>query len=124
MRRMRLRGKQMLIALFAAQLGLGCVAASFWGYFNSARSAYAALFGAGIAIVPGCFFALRVMPRQAQPDARAMGRAMVVGELGKLGLTAGLFTLAALTLGEQFVALITTYAACLGCYWLALILHR
>lgn len=124
MKQLRLRGAHLAYALFAAQLSIGLVAATLWWAANGARDGYAALFGATIAIVPGLFFALRLWSGQAQLSSRAMGRALVAGELGKLALTAILFLLAALTFGEQFVPLITTYIACLSSYWLALKLNR
>ena len=53
-----------------------------------------------------------------------MAGALVGAELGKLALTASLFLVAAITLGKNFVPLITTYIACLVCYWLALKFNR
>jgi len=124
MRQLRLRGVNLAYALFCAQLSIGLVAAILWWATHNARHAYAALFGAAIAIVPGLFLALRLWSRKSQNSSRAMGRALVAGELGKLVLTATLFLVAALTFGKQFVPLITTYIACLSCYWLALKLNR
>ncbi len=124
MKQLKLRGADLAYALFAAQLSIGLVAAIIWWLANSARSGYAALFGASIAIAPGLFFALRLWSERAQLSSRAMGRALVAGELGKLVLTATLFLVAALTFGKQFVPLIMTYIACLSCYWLALKLNR
>jgi len=111
-------------ALFAAQLSIGLAAAISWWAVSSARDGYAALFGAAIAIVPGLFFALRLWSRKSQTSSRAMAGALVGAELGKLALTASLFLVAAITLGKNFVPLITTYIACLVCYWLALKFNR
>lgn len=124
MKQLRLRGMNLAYALFAAQLSIGFVAALMWWAADSARSGCAALFGASIAIAPGLFFALRLWSQKAQLSSRAMGRALIAGELGKLALTAALFLVAALTFGKQFVPLITTYIACLACYWLALRINR
>lgn len=124
MKQLRLRGVHLVYALFAAQLSIGLAAAILWWAADSARSGCAALFGATIAIVPGLFFAWRLWTQRAQTSSRAMGWALVAGELGKLVLTAGLFLVAALTFGKHFVPLITTYMACLTTYWLALRLNR
>ena len=124
MKQLRLRGVHLAYALFAAQLSIGLLAATYWWAANGARSGCAALFGTAIAIVPGLFFALRLWSQKSQHSSRAMGRALVAGELGKLALTAGMFLLAALTFGEHFVPLITTYIVCLSCYWLALKFNR
>lgn len=111
-------------AVLAGQLATGCVMAVAFGVASGADAAIAAFAGAVVAAVPGLWMALWLLPRRREIDASKMARAFYVGELGKIGLTAGLFLAAALLFGQQFPALLMTYVACLACYWLALILTR
>ncbi|MES1924290.1 ATP synthase I [Salinisphaera sp. T31B1] len=102
----------------------GLVFAAVFGALDGTRSGMAAFFGAIVAILPGLWMALWMLPRRAEVRASAMARAFYFGELGKLGLTVGLFFAAALLFGQQFLPLLVTYVACLVCYWLGLILTR
>lgn len=111
-------------AVFAAQITTGAFMAVLFGATNGSESAAAAFFGSLVAAVPGLWMALWLLPRRRHVDASQMARAFYMGELGKLGLTVGLFFAAALLFGQQFLALLVTYVACLACYWLALILTR
>ena len=86
--------------------------------------AAAALTGATVAVVPGFWMALWLLPRHRQNDAAGMARALYWGEFGKLGLTLGLFFAAALLFGQLFWLVLVSYVACLCCYWVALILTR
>ncbi|ERJ18749.1 ATP synthase I [Salinisphaera shabanensis T35B1] len=111
-------------AVLGAQVVTGFVMAAVFGATMGWESSAAALFGAVVAAVPGLWMALWMLPRRQQVDASTMARAFYWGELGKLGLTVGLFFTAALLFGQQFLVLLGTYVACLACYWLALILTR
>ena len=111
-------------AVLGAQVAIGLIMAGLVGIMIGPASAGAALFGAVVAAVPGLWMALWMLPRRRQVDASTMARAFYWGELGKLGLTVGLFFTAALLFGQQFLVLLGTYVACLACYWLALILTR
>ena len=124
MTRPRLRNMRLAWAVFAAQIITGLLMAVVFGVKGGSEPAMAALFGAIVAAVPGLWMALWMLPRRRQTDASKMARSFYWGELGKLGLTAGLFLTAALLFGQQFFALLATYVACLACYWLALILTR
>ncbi|GAB3673474.1 ATP synthase subunit I [Salinisphaera aquimarina] len=116
---MRLAG-----AVLGGQLGIGIVCAALWGWADEGRAAGAALFGAFTAALPGFWMACCVLPRGRRAQAESMGRALLWGEIGKLVLTTGLFIMAALLFGPQLLPLLSTYAACLACYWLAMILTR
>ena len=122
--RPRLRNMSLAWAVLGAQITTGLVMAAVFGATSGRASAWAALFGAAVAVVPGFWMALWMLPRRRQVDASKMARAFYWGEFGKLGLTVGLFVAAALFFGPQFFALLSTYVACLACYWLALILTR
>lgn len=103
---------------------IGILCAGVLGWFGNSRLAAAALFGAVTAAVPGLWMAYWMLPKGRGANAASMGRALWWGEIGKLVLTTGLFLMAALLFGPQLLALLATYAACLACYWLALILTR
>ena len=110
--------------VLGTQTTIGLLVAAMFGAVTGLASAKAALFGVAVAVVPGLWMALWLLPRRRQVDARVMARAFYWGELGKLGLTAGLFVAAALLFGQQFLSLLATYVACQACYWLALVLTR
>ncbi len=112
---------QLAWAILSAQMATGLISAAFFGWRHGSTSAAAAFFGAVVAAVPGLYMAWHLLPRR---DAQQLGRRFMVGQLGKLVLTAGLFVTAALLFGQQFLPLLATYAACLVCYWLGLILTR
>lgn len=119
--RPRLRGKRLALALFAAQSMVGGTAGLAWYAAQSGRSGVAALYGALIAVVPGLYFALQLLWQPDDASPKRMARALYLGEFGKLALTAALFAGGAIWFGPQFVPLLTTYMACLACYWLAMV---
>lgn len=124
MRRPRLRGMQLAFAVCGAQLLLGLVLAAVFGWFYGARTAAAAVFGAVIAAVPGFYMALHLLPDRPSSGVPQQMRLLVLGQLGKLVLTGGLFVAAVLLFKRDFGPLLATYVACLACYWLALITIR
>lgn len=76
-----------------AQLGSGAViAALFWGIGGSV-SAYSAMLGGLICVLPNAFLALRLVVPRRDPGAGALIRAAYLGELGKLALTVLLFSI-------------------------------
>lgn len=124
MRRPRLRGMQLALALFTAQAGVGAALAAVWQVARGGSSGAAALLGALIAVVPGLYFARRLLRYGTDASPKRVARSLYLGELGKLALTAAMFLVAALAFGEHFLPVLTTYVACLGCYWLAMIVNR
>jgi len=114
----------MALALFAAQALVGGSLAIAWQAGRGGRSGAAALLGTLIAVVPGLFFAWRLLGQRPGASTKHIARAMILGEAGKLALTAALFLLAAVWFGREFVPVLTTYMACLVCYWLALVGNR
>ncbi len=112
---------QLAWVILSAQMAIGLASAAIFGWRHGASSAAAAFFGAVVAAVPGLYMAWHLLPRR---DAQQLGRHFMRGQLGKLFLTVGLFIAAALLFGQQFLPLLVTYAACLVCYWLGLILTR
>lgn len=124
MRRPRLRGMQLALALFAAQAGVGAVLAGVWQLSRGGRSGAAALYGALIAVVPGFYFAWRLLRHGTNASPRRVAGSLYLGELGKLALTVAMFLFAAVVFGDQFLPVLTAYVACLSCYWLAMIVNR
>lgn len=124
MKRPRLRGMQLALALFAAQAGVGAALAGAWQISRGGMSGTAALYGALIAVVPGLYFAWRLLPHGADASPRRVASSLYLGELGKLALTVAMFLFAAVKFGDQFLPVLTAYVACLSCYWLALVVNR
>jgi ATP synthase protein I len=115
---------QLALALFAAQAFVGAVLAGAWQVSRGGYSGAAALYGALIAVVPGFYFAWRLLRYGTNASPRRVARALYMGELGKLALTVAMFVYAAVTFGDQFLPVLTAYVACLSCYWLAMIVNR
>ena len=122
--RPRLRNMRLAGAILGGQILTGFVFAAVFGGLGGPQPAMAAFFGAIVAVVPGLWMALWMLPRRREVRAASMARAFYMGELGKLGLTVGLFFAAALLFGQHFLPVLVTYVACLVCYWLGLILTR
>lgn len=122
--RPRLRNMRLAGAVLCGQLGIGIIGAALWGWADGSKAASAAMFGAVTAAVPGFWMACWILPRDRSAQPSSMGRALLWGQFGKLVLTVGLFFMAALLFGSQLLTLLSTYAACLACYWLAMILTR
>lgn len=79
--------------ILAAQFVLGIVAGiAAWLLFD-AVAAYSALLGGAICVIPNVYLALRMLAvvPSGQPDR--MWRATWFGEIGKLVITAALFTM-------------------------------
>lgn len=112
------------MAVSGLQLSSGVVFAVLFGWLYDIRAAAAAIFGAVIAAVPGFYMALHILPNRASNDVRRQARQLMLGQLGKLILTGGLFVAAILVFERDLGPLLITYAACLSCYWWALIITR
>lgn len=115
---------RLAFAVCGSQLLLGVILATLFGVLYEVRTAAAAMFGAVIAVVPGFYMALHLLPSRRSHGARGQAGLLVLGQLGKLVLTGGLFVAAVLVFKQDFGPLLITYVACLCCYWLALITTR
>lgn len=115
---------QLALALFAAQILVGAALAGAWQASRGGYSGAAALYGALIAVVPGFYFAWRLLRHGTNAPPSRVAGSLYLGELGKLALTVAMFLYAAVAFGDQFLPVLTAYVACLGCYWLALIVNR
>src|SRR5699024_3676744 len=111
MRRLRLRGMHLAITVCGSQLVLGLALAALFGAFYGIRTAAAAMFGAVIAAVPGFFMALHLLPSRQSSGVQQQARLLMLGQMGKLILTGGLFFTAILIFQRHFGPLLITYVA-------------
>jgi ATP synthase protein I len=81
----------LIARILLAQLGLSAVLAAFFWNIDGSTSAFSALLGGLISVIPNAFLALRLTVPRRDPGAAALLRAAYVGELGKLALTVLLF---------------------------------
>jgi F0F1-type ATP synthase assembly protein I len=79
-----------------------------------------ALVGGAIALALTLYAAAQLLGRPADSPHDALG-AMIRAEVGKLILAVVLISLAVMALPEQAAAIVTTLAATLSAYWLALL---
>ncbi len=78
--------------ILAAQFILGMIAGvAAWLLFD-AVAGYSAWLGGAICVIPNIYLAMRMMSAQPSGDAGRMLRATWFGEIGKLLMTAALFT--------------------------------
>jgi ATP synthase protein I len=97
------------------------VALVFLGWLGTVAAA-SALIGGAIAVVPGAFYALRIVrSRNRSPDR--MLRAHYAGEFGKLALTFAMFAVTfAWMKNVSVLPLFAAYIATLLVYWAALVM--
>ena len=83
-----------MLKVLLGQIGVGVVlAAAVWGLYGPVAG-YSALLGSLTCVIPNGFLALRLVVPRRDPGARALIRAAYIGELGKLGLTVLMFSVA------------------------------
>jgi ATP synthase protein I len=114
--RVHLRGIGLAWAVCAAQVCIGLVAALIAGMLDGPGAALAAAYGGLVAIVPTLYFALRVYARRRSNEPRDIVGSFYRGEIGKMALTALMFFFGVVGFGEQFLALLCAYVACLAAY--------
>lgn len=97
------------------------VALVFLGWLGTVAAA-SALVGGAIAVVPGAFYALRIV-RSRNRSPERMLRAHYAGEFGKLALTFAMFAVTfAWMKNVSVLPLFTAYIATLAVYWVALLM--
>lgn len=83
-----------MLKVLVGQIGIGTVlAAALWGLYGHVAG-YSVLLGSLTCAIPNAFLALRLVAPRREPGARALVRAAYIGELGKLGLTVLMFSIA------------------------------
>ncbi|HET6628554.1 MAG TPA: ATP synthase subunit I [Woeseiaceae bacterium] len=84
---------RLILRVLLAQAGLALVLAAYFRGTGSPVSAYSALLGGLVAVLPNAFLALRLSLPRRDPGAAALLRAAWIGELGKVICTVLLFGL-------------------------------
>ncbi len=118
---MRPRGKRLMLNILLGQMVIGAIALLLSWTWSGVEAAQAATFGAGTAIVPGLYFALRVFATPPGTPPQRMLAKLYAGEVGKLVLTAVLFYGAVKWYPTQLLPVILTYVACLSVNWVAML---
>lgn len=102
------------------QVGLTALIAAISWLLGGPGSALSAAAGGGIGTLAGLYQSLRMFSVDASEDPSRFLRAVYVGQVVKLLLTAALFILVIKTLSVEFLPLIIGYAATFTVYWMAL----
>ncbi len=105
--------------LIAGQIGVGLAIASVLGAVLGAESAYSALVGAVIGVVPNYYFAVRLMRRRSSAAAEQTLRHIYVGEFFKVAFASALFVIAIVLLEVNFLVVVLTYVAMVLVNWIA-----
>ncbi len=118
---MRPRGKRLMLGILSGQIVIGTIAILLSWSRTGLEAAQAAGYGAGIAIVPGLYFALRVFATPPGTPPNKMLAKFYAGEVGKFVLTMVLFYGAVKWFPMQMLPVILTYVACLSVNWAAML---
>ena len=102
------------------QAGLTALIALISWLLGGPGSALSAAAGGGIGTLAGLYQSLKMFSVDASEDPNRFLRAVYVGQVIKLLLTAALFILVIKTLDVEFLPLIIGYAATFTVYWIAL----
>ncbi|MGD8380246.1 MAG: ATP synthase subunit I [Gammaproteobacteria bacterium] len=113
--------KSVVLRLIAWQLGVGIAAALLWLLVSGEKAALAALAGGAIGAVLSLYFAAQFLFRSRGREPGRVISTLYRAEALKLLLAVGLFSAAAVLFAREFLAVMTTFAASLSGYWLALI---
>lgn len=113
--------KQVAWGVVRMQLGIGVAGAVVWWLLAGPMGALAALAGGGISALLSFHFAARMLAHGNAPDPKAALGAFYRAEAMKLAMGTALIFIAVYVLREHAVPLVTTLAATLAAYWLALL---
>lgn len=113
-----------LLAVLGLQVLVACSIAVAFLLASGFSDAKSAAVGGAIAVVPGAFYAWRLIgSRNALPDR--MLRVHIAAESGKLALTFVMFGVTFAWMKDvSALPLFASYIAALLAYWLALIVYR
>lgn len=118
---MRPRARRLTLTILSGQIATGCIAILLTQALLGLEAAKAAAYGAGIAIVPGLYFALRVLATPPGTPPKKILAKFYAGEVGKFVLTAALFFGAVKWFSEQMLPVFLTYVSCLLVYLAAML---
>ena len=108
----RIVGVQTVVTIFFAAAVL-----AWWG----ADAGWSALAGGAICVIASGGFAARVFRRDSRGDPRRVLSAFYVGEVLKIGLTAGLFAVAIVATDLDVLVMFLAYLAATAVFWFALV---
>lgn len=113
--------KRTAYKIVVAQLSVSLAIAGLLLTFAGARSAYSALVGGMVGVIPGFYLAVRVF--NLPPDTPAVGvlQAIYFGETVKILLTVALMVIAMLLLDINLLIAFLAYLATVSVYWFALL---
>jgi len=97
-------------------------AAAIWQFFDRMSAGWF-LLGGAVAILPNICFSYRFGVRDDSRTARQVARALYVGEVVKVLLTAGLFALVLQLPGLNFLPLLGGFVFALTIFWFALLMR-
>ncbi len=113
-----------LLAVLGLQVLVLCMVMSGFLLFSGLAAASSAAIGGTIAVVPGAFYAWRLIVARNAPAERML-RVHFVAEAGKLALTFVLFAATFVWFRDvSVIPLFAAYIATLMAYWLALIVFK
>ena len=113
-----------LLSVLGLQLTVAGVVTLVFALASGLTAAKSAAIGGAIAVIPGAFYAWRLIVSRSATPSRLL-RAHFVAEAGKLALTFILFAATFVWIKDvSAVPLFAAYIAVLLVYWLALILFR
>jgi ATP synthase protein I len=92
------RRLQPILLILLVQLAAALAVAAVLALWQGQLVAVSALLGGAIAVIPNAFLAARLLGPRAGSSAKALLRAAWLGEIGKLLLTALLFSVALVTI--------------------------
>lgn len=118
MKRLRLRGMQLVYFVAFMQFLAAVISAAICLIVLNPLAAQAAIAGALIAIIPGLLMGWRM--ERGGDDPRAALGAMYRGEASKFVLSLAGFALVALAFPNNFLQAMLTFMACLMAYWIAI----
>ncbi len=107
---------QIATRIIAAQCLIGLTVSALW-LLAGERSALAALGGAGTAIVPTLYLRWRMFQAlRLSEEPRDLVGTVYRGQFGKFALTCVLFALTIARFPQEFLPVMSTFAACLAGY--------
>lgn len=116
--------RSMPMRIAAWQITIGFAGALAWGLLSGPQDAVAAMTGGVIGAGLTLIFGFYVFRRRASDDPRGVVFALFKGAAMKLGLAAILFALAAKSMPDHYLALLSTFIPGLTGYWAALLWLR
>ena len=118
----RIYSKVTAYGIVAAQIVTGLCLAGGLLIFADQSTAYSALTGCAIGVVPNFYLVRRVFNSDVEQAPGQMLRAFYVGEAIKFALTVSLFVIAIIVLNTQILSLFGGYLATILVYWFALLM--